>query len=114
VALEEWLAMDHRARWAGYREKVAAMRSLLSDIPDICTEPKYFTMDERLLDDPVNCMTVTFPGGGAQVEQLCADLLAGDPSIATVVLDDQLVVAVDTLLADQHLAIAEQLRQILR
>lgn len=114
VALEEWLAMDHKARWAGYREKVAAMCSLLSDIPDICTEPKYFTMDERLLDDPVNCMTVAFPGGGAQVEQLCADLLAGDPSIATVVLDDQLVVAVDTVLADQHLAIAERLRQILR
>jgi D-glucosaminate-6-phosphate ammonia-lyase len=113
VALEEWLAMDHEARWTGYREKVAAMRSLLSVVPGICTEPKYFTMDERLLDDPVNCMTIACPGGGAQVEKISADLLAGDPSIATVVLEDKLVVAVDTVLRDQHLAVAERLRQIL-
>jgi D-glucosaminate-6-phosphate ammonia-lyase len=114
VALEEWLAMDHEARWASYREKVAAMRSLLGDISGIRTELKYFTMDERLLDDPVNCMTVQCPGGAAQVEQVSADLLAGDPSIATVVLDGMLVVAVDTVLADQHLAIAERLLKILR
>jgi D-glucosaminate-6-phosphate ammonia-lyase len=114
VALEEWLAMDHKARWARYREKVAAMLSLLSEIPGIRTQAKYFTMDERLLDDPVNCMTVGCPGGAAQVEQISADLLAGDPSIATVVLDEKLVVAVDTVLADQHLAIAERLLNILR
>jgi D-glucosaminate-6-phosphate ammonia-lyase len=114
VALEEWLAMDHAARWAGYREKVAVMRGLLSDIPGIRTEPKYFTMDERLLDDPVNCMTVECPDGRAQVEQIGLDLLAGDPSIATVVLDDKLVAAVDTVLGDQHLAIAERLLKILR
>jgi D-glucosaminate-6-phosphate ammonia-lyase len=113
VALEEWLAMDHEARWASYREKLAAMHSLLADIPWIRTELKYFTMDERLLDDPVNCMTVACPGGAAQIEQISADLLAGDPSIATVVLEDKLVVAVDTVLADQHLAIAERLLKIL-
>jgi len=106
--------MDHKARWARYREKVAAMLSLLSEIPGIRTQAKYFTMDERLLDDPVNCMTVGCPGGAAQVEQISADLLAGDPSIATVVLDEKLVVAVDTVLADQHLAIAERLLNILR
>jgi hypothetical protein len=59
-------------------------------------------------------MTVGCPGGAAQVEQISADLLAGDPSIATVVLDEKLVVAVDTVLADQHLAIAERLLNILR
>src|SRR6202047_4265593 len=100
VALEEWLAMDHVARWASYREKVAAMRSLLADTPGIHTEQKYFTMDERLLDDAVNCMTVQCPGGAEQIEQVSADLLSGDPSIATVVLDDKLVVAVDGVLAD--------------
>jgi len=114
VALEEWFAMDHEARWSGYREKVTAMRGLLSDLPGIRSEPKYFTMDERLLDNPVNCMTLQCPGGAAQVEQVSADLLSGDPSIATVVLDDKLVAAVDTVLADQHLAIAERLLKILR
>jgi L-seryl-tRNA(Ser) seleniumtransferase len=114
VALEEWLAMDHDIRWTSYREKVATMRGLLSDLPGIRTEPKYFTMDERLLDDPVNCMTVECQGGAARVEQVSADLLFGDPSIATVVLGKKLVVAVDTVLADQHLAIAETLLRILR
>jgi hypothetical protein len=46
--------------------------------------------------------------------QIGLDLLAGDPSIATVVLDDKLVAAVDTVLGDQHLAIAERLLKILR
>ncbi|MGA3088991.1 MAG: aminotransferase class V-fold PLP-dependent enzyme [Terriglobales bacterium] len=113
VALQEWLALDHAARWASYRDKVAAMRNLLADLPGVRTEPKYFTMDERLVDDAVNCMTVQCPGGAARVEQVSADLLAGDPSIATVVLEDRLVVAVDTVLADQHLAIAKRLRTIL-
>ncbi len=70
-------------------------------------------MDERLIDDPVNCMTVELPGGAQQIEQISADLLAGDPSIATVAMNDKLVVAVDTVLADQHLIIAECLRKIL-
>jgi D-glucosaminate-6-phosphate ammonia-lyase len=74
--MEEWLAMDHDVRWASYREKVATMRGQLSDLPGIRTEPKYFTMDERLLDDPVNCMTVECPGGAARVEQVSADLLS--------------------------------------
>jgi D-glucosaminate-6-phosphate ammonia-lyase len=110
VALEDWLAMDHPARWATYREKVAAMRSLLADAPGIQTGQKHFTMDERLLDGAVNCMTVQCPGGAGQIEQISAELLSGDPSIATVVLDDKLVIAVDTVLADQHLAIARRLR----
>jgi D-glucosaminate-6-phosphate ammonia-lyase len=113
LALEEWLAMDHKARWESYREKVAAMRQALSGISGVRTEAKYFTMDERLIDDPVNCMTVEFPGGAKQVDQISADLLAGDPSIATVAMDDKLVVAVDTVLADQHLVIAECLRKLL-
>ena len=113
AALEEWLAMDHQARWANYREKVAAMRSLLADIPGIRTEQKYFTMDERLLEDPVNCMILQLPGGAAQVEQVSAELLAGDPSIATVVLDDKLVVAVDTVLANQHELMVTRLQDIL-
>jgi len=93
---------------------VTAMRNLLSEIPGIRTEPKYFTMDERLLEDPVNCLTVECPGGAARVEQVCADLLVGDPSIATVVLADKLVVAVDTVLDNQHLVIADSLGKILR
>lgn len=113
VALQEWFALDHGARWSHYREKVASMRDLLSDIPTIHTEAKYFTMDECLVDEPVSCMTVEFAGGATEAEEVCSQLLSGNPCIATVVLDGKLVVAVDTVLDQQHLAIAERLREII-
>lgn len=114
VALEEWFSMDHAARWAIYKEKVAAMRKQLAGIESIRTEAKYFTMDERLDDEPVSCMTIEFAGDPSAADRISAELLAGDPSIATVVLDGKLVVAVDTLLGDQHQQIAARLRQLVR
>jgi D-glucosaminate-6-phosphate ammonia-lyase len=114
AALEEWFAMDHAARWLTYENKVAAMRAQLADLQGVTTASRYFTMDERLIDEPVSCMTIELKGGPPEVERVSSELLAGDPSIATVVLDDKLVVAVDTLLGDQHLQIAARLRQLLR
>jgi L-seryl-tRNA(Ser) seleniumtransferase len=113
VALEEWLAMDHEARWASYARKVEEMRSRLAGLNGISTNARYFTMDERLVAEPVSCMTVEFPGGPPEAERISAELLAGEPSIATVVLDDKLVVAVDTLLGEQHMEIGKRLRELL-
>ena len=114
VALQEWFAMDHEARWAGYGEKVSAMQATLRGVPGITTDAKYFTMDERLVDEPVSCMTVEFSEGAARADEVSTALLAGEPSIATVVVDGKLVVAVDTVLEDQHLIIAERLGELLR
>ena len=114
VALQEWFELDHEARWSGYQEKVAAMRDLLSDIASVRTAAKYFTMDERLLDEPVSCMTLTFPGGATEAQEVCSQLLNGDPCIATAVIGGRLVVAVDTILEQQHLTIAKRLRQLVR
>jgi D-glucosaminate-6-phosphate ammonia-lyase len=112
VALEEWFAMDHVARLASYGEKVEAMSRVLYGIPGIQTAAKYFAMDETIEDTPVTCMTVNFSQNG-QAERISDALLAGDPCIATVVVDGKLVVAVDTLLDDQHLIIAERLHELL-
>jgi L-seryl-tRNA(Ser) seleniumtransferase len=114
VALQEWFEMDHQARWASYREKVAEMRAALSDLPGVKTAARYFTMDERLADEPVSCMAVELPGGAPEAEAICSSLLEGDPSIASVVVDGKLVVAVDALLDNQHRQIAERLRELLR
>jgi L-seryl-tRNA(Ser) seleniumtransferase len=114
VALEEWMAMDHEARWASYARKVEEMRSQLAGVDGVTTNARYFTMDERLVAEPVSGMTVEFPGGPPEAERISAELLAGEPSIATVVLDDKLVVAVDTLLGEQHMEIAERLRKLLK
>jgi hypothetical protein len=88
------------------------MRSVLADVSGVSTMAEYFTMDERLIAEPVNCMTIAF-ATAADAERVSELLLSGEPSIATVVLDSKLVVAVDTLLEGQHLAIAGRLRPIL-
>jgi len=113
AALEEWLQMDHKARWASYREKVATMQERIADVSGIMTKAEHFTMDERLIDEPVNCMTIAFTDEPNRADQVSAQLLNGDPSIATVVIDHKLVVAVDTVLEGQDLAIADRLRQVL-
>jgi L-seryl-tRNA(Ser) seleniumtransferase len=114
VALEEWLALDHNARWESYLRKVETMVHALRGIPGITLAPRYFTMDERLEAEPVTSLVIGFgPQCGCDAQKTCDALAAGDPSIATVVLDDVLVVAVDTILNGQEAIIGERLRSIL-
>jgi hypothetical protein len=114
VALEEWLALDHQARWENYQRKVGTIMNKLRGIPCLTLTPRCFTMDERLEAEPINCLAIGFdPQCGCDAQKTCGALGAGDPSIATVVLDDVLVVAVDTVLDGQDKIIAEQLRSIL-
>jgi seryl-tRNA(Sec) selenium transferase len=115
VALEEWLEMDHSARWRSYLEKVEVIHRAVRDIPGIRSAPRYFTMDERLESDPINCLAIEFDPASGHTAQLLSDqLAAGDPSIATVVLGETLVIAVDTVLDGQERTIAERLRKALR
>jgi hypothetical protein len=90
------------------------MREVLLGLSGIKTAAMYFTMDERLADEPVSGMAVELPGGTPEAEAICSSLLEGDPSIASVVVDGKLVVAVDALLDNQHRQIAERLRELLR
>jgi D-glucosaminate-6-phosphate ammonia-lyase len=87
AALEEWLAMDHAARWAGYEELARSLASVVGG------ELKHFTLDERLVDGPVNAVVVP---GAAGLSELLA---AGDPSIRTIVDGDSLVLCTETLSA---------------
>ena len=118
VALEEWLAMDHDARWRSYRARVEVISRAASSVPGITLAPQCFTMDERLVPDPVNCLALRFaPGSAHSAQSVCDALAAGDPSVATVVLTDAagdaLVIAVDTVLDGQEHVIAERLRRAL-
>jgi D-glucosaminate-6-phosphate ammonia-lyase len=114
VALEEWLALDHKARWENYRRKVETIMNGLRGAPGLTLTPRYFTMDERLEPEPVSCLAIKFdPRCGWNAQKTCDALAAGDPRIATGVLDDVLVVAVDTVLDGQERMIAERLAAIL-
>lgn len=115
VALQEWMSMDHEQRWAGYAQKVRNMARFLQDIPAISLDPCCFTMDERLVPGPVNCLAVRFsPQSGFQPESVTDALRQGDPCIATAVVGDALVLAVDTLLENEEWTVAERLRETLR
>jgi D-glucosaminate-6-phosphate ammonia-lyase len=112
VALEEWLAMDHQARWRGYAAKVDAVRDAARNAP-YPMRPMYFTMDERLEASPVNCLAIQFPDQ-ANAEAICARLAAGEPSIAAVPLGEHLVLAMDTVLDGQEQQIATRLGEELK
>ena len=114
VALQEWLETDHDQRWAGYTEKVRTIAACVRGVANVMTAPMYFTMDERLESDPVNCLALRFESGSGKSARSVSDVLAsGDPSIRTVILDDVLIIAVDTVLDGQELVIGERLRQAL-
>jgi L-seryl-tRNA(Ser) seleniumtransferase len=114
VALQEWLSMDHAARWAGYDCKVRAIFGRVAGAEGISARPMCFTMEENLVPEPVNCLAITFKPGCRKSARSVADALAaGDPSVRTVELGDVLVVAVDTVLDGQEVVIGERLRQAL-
>lgn len=113
VALEEWLAMDHAARWAGYRRLVASLQDRLAGLPGARLAPMGFTMDERLVPEPVNCLVVAFdPGMGRTAPEVSAILAAGNPSIRCVVDGNALVVVVETLREGDDVLIADRLRAV--
>jgi L-seryl-tRNA(Ser) seleniumtransferase len=113
VALEEWLTMDHAARWVGYRQMVERLASGLAGLPHATLTPMCFTMDERLIPRPVNCLVVTFqPGAPRTAAQVAQALAGGNPSIRCIVEGDALVVVVETVHEDEAPVIVERLREV--
>lgn len=95
TALEEWLAMDHEARWERYG---AVARELQGAIGGSLRQ---FTLDERLIEDPlVNAVVV--PGAGRLVDELAA----GDPSVRAMAFGEDLVFCTETLAPGEAYEIA--------
>jgi L-seryl-tRNA(Ser) seleniumtransferase len=114
VALEEWLAMDHDARWQGYRRQVENLREGLAGLPGATLTPMCFTMDERLVPDPVNCLVVDFgPGAGRSAAQVAQTLACDNPSIRCVVEGNALVIVVETVRDGEEMTIATRLREVI-
>jgi L-seryl-tRNA(Ser) seleniumtransferase len=116
AALEEWLGADHAARFANYVRQVDMLQAKLKGIPGLDLSPMCFTMDERLVPAPVNCLVIGFdkPVAGLSASEAAEALAAGDPSILAVVEGDRLAVVMDVLEDPEVLHIAERLRQILK
>jgi hypothetical protein len=78
--------MDHAARWEGYGAIARELQAVVGG------SLRQFTLDERLIEDPlVNAVVV--PGAG----RLEDELAAGDPSVRAMAYGDDLVFCTETL-----------------
>jgi L-seryl-tRNA(Ser) seleniumtransferase len=98
LALREWLTMDHAERWRAYRrraEKIA--KTLQLRVPAEVTVG-CFTLDERLLPEPVNAVFVR-PDVGSHhsAASLSASLADGNPSVRAVAVGDVLSLCLETV-----------------
>ncbi|MDH4176444.1 MAG: aminotransferase class V-fold PLP-dependent enzyme [Thermoleophilia bacterium] len=110
VALEEWLVMDHAARWTAYARMVDELAAAVADIDGVSTARRFLTMEEDVVErEVVNALLLRAPHARAAH----ATLAAGDPAIAVHLLDDALLVAVDAMLEEDVPLVAERLRAAL-
>jgi L-seryl-tRNA(Ser) seleniumtransferase len=95
AALEAWTVLDHDARLAGYAELASVLAARCADLPGASVELKQFTLDEQLVDGPVNALLVR----GRSPAPLVAALAAGDPSIRAMAFGDALMLCTEALTA---------------
>jgi L-seryl-tRNA(Ser) seleniumtransferase len=112
IALEEWLATDHDARFAAYRRHVQMLQSRLAGLKGLKLEPKCFTMDERFVDEPVNCLLITFDKNGAAAET-ARRLEGANPSIIAIHEGDRIGIVMDVLQDDEVGFIGDRLVSLL-
>ncbi len=111
TAFEEWLSMDHAARWARQARHAAELERAVAGLPGVRTSRGYFTMDERIVAEPVNALVV-------EVDHLTparvgAALAAGEPSIACVVEESRLIFCTDVTADEEIPVIGRRLREVL-
>lgn len=115
LALEEWFAMDHAVRWAGYARAVQVMADAVNGLPGVATEPMCFTMGETVERGSVNCLVVRVDPvrakrSAAEVHRLLGE---GNPRIVLHLEGDDLIIAVDAMAAGSEKVVAERLRAAL-
>ena len=107
LALEEWLALDHDARWASYRTRGERLASELGDTASVAQ----FTLDERLISEgPPNSLVVDAGGRGAE---LADELAAGNPSVVCVAMEGKLVFCLETVAEADEPLLLERIRSVL-
>jgi D-glucosaminate-6-phosphate ammonia-lyase len=111
LALEEWLAMDHDERLRSYEQRADALVDALSDLPDIHSTARQFTLDERLTDEAPNALVVT-PKGTEAAERWELALAGGTPRILCNRVDDKLIFAVETMDPEQDRVVVTRIREL--
>jgi D-glucosaminate-6-phosphate ammonia-lyase len=91
VALEEWIATDHEARRRGHAALASALAARVRVLPGARVSLAGFTLDERLVDGPVNAVVLD---AAAALEE---PLAARDPSVRALAVGDALVLCTEAL-----------------
>jgi L-seryl-tRNA(Ser) seleniumtransferase len=104
LALEEWLRLDHDARWASYNERAERLAAELGGTT------AQFTLDERLVPERPNALVLDV---GARAHDLAADLADGDPSIICVAMEGKLVFCLETVDEADEPILLERVRSVL-
>ncbi|WP_158841354.1 aminotransferase class V-fold PLP-dependent enzyme [Saccharothrix deserti] len=110
TALVEWLEMDHDKRFADYRRLVEIVDGHLVGIDGIVTCPVSFTMDERVVPEPVNGLRVR-PDEDGVAERVARRLSERDPAILVHVIDEAVIVDVECVDDDEAHLIGAGLRE---
>jgi D-glucosaminate-6-phosphate ammonia-lyase len=110
VALRDWFAAGAEARLADYARKVELLRARLAGRPGLDLTPMCFTMEETLAPEPVNCLHIRIDAqSGTTAAGVDRELQAGDPSVLAHVVDDALVVVVDSVSDEDDELLADRL-----
>jgi L-seryl-tRNA(Ser) seleniumtransferase len=115
AALEEWFSMDHAARWAGYAKAVGVIAEGASGAPGVEVEPLFFTMEETLQKEPVNCLRVTFEPKRARrsAAEVHRQLREGNPRVLVHLVEGALIIAVDAMAPGAEHLVARRLKECL-
>jgi L-seryl-tRNA(Ser) seleniumtransferase len=114
VALQEWMEMDHAARFAAYARTVETIRRGIEHLTGVTATPMGFTMEETLEPEPVNCLVVRIdPGSSRAAREVEAALRAGNPAVLVHLRDDTLIVDVEMVREGDEQMIVDRLHETL-
>lgn len=108
VALNEWLDGDHPARLAKHEALARALELQLSGVSGVVLERKFFTMDERFIDEQANALLLTFPDGTGS-RDLSEHLAAETPPIAVILDANRIGIVTDVLEANEVAYIGDRI-----
>jgi L-seryl-tRNA(Ser) seleniumtransferase len=109
VALQEWLSLDHEARYRGYDRMIRSIAERLQGLPGVTATPQRLT-DRRLARLEVAIQ----PKDGRNAEAIAQKLRDGNPSIRVGRRGDTLVLHVHCLTPGDEAVIGDRLRDALK
>lgn len=114
LALQEWFATDHDQRLRECARKAARIAELLSACKGLSTRLCGFTLDESIIDAPVNAVLIGCTGSSPDAKEIVRMLQQSNPAIYTVPVDAGFLVVTETLQAGEEVLLAERLLKIMR